>query len=61
MKDISKIDLCTCYCPFYSYEKCPGNAKCIQTEGKMIKACTKCTFPHEAKNYEFIIEFLSKK
>ena len=48
-----------CYCPFYEHEKCPGNAGYIETEGKKIKDCTACTFPHEAKNYEMIIELLA--
>ena len=49
-----------CYCPFYSHEKCPGNAMYIEAEGKKIKDCTKCTFPHEAKNYEMIMELLAE-
>lgn len=49
-----------CYCPLYSMEHCPGEYKYIESNGKMIKECSGCTFPHKAENYDVIIEFLSK-
>ena len=33
--------------------------KYIESNGKMMKECTDCTFPHKAENYEVIIGFLS--
>ena len=58
-KGKQNINCIFCYCPLYEHEKCPGNARYINTEGKIIKDCTECTFPHEAKNYEMIMEFLA--
>ena len=49
-----------CYCPFYSFEGCPGEYNYIETNGKKVKDCMKCTFPHEAKNYETIISLMSE-
>lgn len=49
-----------CYCPLYSMEHCPGEYKYIESNGKMIKECSGCTFSHKAENYDVIIEFLSK-
>ena len=48
-----------CYCPFYSHVKCPRNVMYIEADGKKIKDCTECTFPHEAKNYEMIMKLLA--
>ena len=47
-----------CYCPLYSKEKCPGNYRYIEVNGKKIKECTDCIFPHEPKNYEIIMALL---
>lgn len=37
-----------------------GEYQYIESNGKMIKECSGCTFPHKAENYDVIIEFLSK-
>lgn len=47
-----------CYCPLYSREHCPGNPEYIEYNGKRIKACTNCTFPHQPENYDLIIKLL---
>ena len=49
-----------CYCPLYSMECCPGEYKYIEVNGRRIKECTDCTFPHKAENYDLIMDFLSK-
>ena len=49
-----------CYCPLYLKEHCPGNPKYIQCNGKTIKCCDDCTFPHKPENYDTIIKFLTK-
>ena len=49
-----------CYCPFYNLERCPGECSYIESNGKQIKDCTKCTFPHKAGNYEKIISLMSE-
>lgn len=50
-----------CYCPMNPYEDCPGTPKYVKTpEGKRIKDCTHCTFPHVPDNYDAVIAFLKK-
>ena len=59
-KGVEHLNCMFCYCPLYSLEKCPGEYNYIEADGKMIKECTDCTFPHKAENYDVIIGFLSK-
>lgn len=49
-----------CYCPLYLREHCPGKPKYIERNGKTIKSCNDCTFPHQPENYDTIIKFLMK-
>ncbi|MBQ9233424.1 MAG: metal-binding protein [Lachnospiraceae bacterium] len=49
-----------CYCPLYNMKKCPGNPSYKEKDGKKIKICTDCTFPHKAENYDKIMECLKK-
>lgn len=44
-----------CYCPMYPKEKCPGNSEYIQVNGKRMKSCSNCTFPHQPENYDIIV------
>jgi len=60
-KGVDHLNCLFCYCPLYSLEQCPGEYKYVHSNGKMIKECTNCTFPHEAENYDVIIEFLSNQ
>lgn len=47
-----------CYCPLYSKEYCPGTPAYIEYNGKQIKDCSSCTYPHEAENYDVIMKML---
>ena len=47
-----------CYCPLYLKENCPGNPAYIEREGRRIKDCTNCTFPHRPENYEKVTAIL---
>ncbi len=47
-----------CYCPMYRLERCPGKPEYFEKNGKKIKVCTGCTFPHQPENYEKIMEVL---
>ena len=60
-KEIEDMNCLFCYCPLYSLEHCPGNFKYLEINGKAIKECTDCTFPHRAENYDTIIKFLTVK
>ena len=57
---MERINCLFCYCPLNHLENCPGNPSYIEVNGKLIKDCSECTFPHEADNYEVIMNFLSK-
>lgn len=50
-----------CYCPLNHAENCPGKPKFIEVNGKRIKDCSDCTFPHEPENYDIIMKLLSQK
>ncbi len=46
-----------CYCPLYDTD-CGGNYKLIEKNGKTIKSCIDCAFPHIASNYDLVMERL---
>lgn len=51
-----------CYCPMNCYDDCLGTPEYIKAaSGQVIKDCSKCTYPHEPRNYDCIMEFLSGK
>ena len=55
---IEEINCLFCYCPLNKLENCPGSPVYIEVNGKVIKDCSGCTFPHEAENYDRIMELL---
>lgn len=59
-KGIEEINCLFCYCPMYHFENCPGSPEYIEKNGKVIKVCTKCTFPHRAENYDKVIKFIKE-
>jgi len=59
--NLEHLNCLFCYCPLYSHEKCPGTYTMIEANGKPIRSCMDCTFPHKAENYETIISILSQK
>ena len=59
-KGIDSINCLFCYCPLYSMENCPGNYSYIEANGKRIKVCSECDFPHKEENYDLIIKILSE-
>lgn len=51
-----------CYCPLNPYADCPGTPEYIRRKnGKVIKNCMNCTFPHMPENYDKVVAFLSEK
>ena len=60
-KGLDNINCLFCFCPMYNYEDCPGNSKYIQVNGKTIKECSDCTFPHHPDNYDSIMKFLTDR
>lgn len=59
-RGIEEINCLFCYCPLYHMEDCPGNPAFIEKDGRRIKVCTDCTFPHRAENYDAVIETLRR-
>ncbi len=53
-----KMNCLFCYCPLYRLENCPGNPFFKEKDGKTIKVCTNCTFPHKKENYDKVIAVL---
>lgn len=58
---IEEMNCMFCYCPLYKMEHCPGNPEYIEQDGKRIKVCTNCIFPHQPDHYDKIIELLIKE
>lgn len=57
---LNQINCLFCYCPLYNIENCPGNPVYKEKDGRRIKVCTNCTFPHQKENYETIVEWIRK-
>lgn len=55
---IEEMNCLFCYCPLYHMENCPGRPCYAEKNGRQIKVCTDCTFPHRAENYDRIIELI---
>jgi len=49
-----------CYCPLYSMEDCLGVYEYVEVNGKKVKSCKDCIFPHVPENYNKMIEILKK-
>jgi len=59
-KDVENINCMFCYCPLYQMVNCPGTYKIIEKDGRAIKSCIDCTFPHIYENYDKINQIIRK-
>ena len=58
-ENLKECNCLFCYCPLYTKNPCPGNPTYIHKEdGRIIKRCTDCTFPHKKENYSRIMRLL---
>lgn len=57
-KGLDDFNCMFCYCPFYLWERCPGKNYYIEKNGRKIKVCTDCVFPHRPENYDTVIKLL---
>lgn len=57
---IEEINCLFCFCPLYRMENCPGNPWYKEINGKNVKVCSDCVFPHRPENYELIMKILSR-
>ena len=55
VKNSENFNCIFCYCPLYTKENCGGNYSYTSSG---LKDCTKCTVPHDEKNYDYIIKKL---
>ena len=55
VEDKEDFNCMFCYCPLYHMKDCGGNYFYTE-EGR--KDCTKCTIPHKAKNYYYVVNKL---
>lgn len=56
---IEEINCLFCYCPFYTWNRCPGKNYFKEKEdGRRIKVCTECSFCHDPQNYEKVLSIL---
>ena len=54
------INCLFCYCPLY-HLPCPGNYQIKEKNGKQIKSCIDCVFPHIPENYDIVIRILQEE
>lgn len=60
--DEDEFNCLFCYCPLNRFDECPGKPKFKKLQnGKIIKDCSNCNFPHKAENYDKVIDFLKNK
>lgn len=59
-KGMEHINCMFCYCPLYHMTSCPGNYVMVDVNGKQVKSCIDCCFPHIAENYEKINMIIKK-
>lgn len=57
-KGIAEMNCLFCYCPMYHMDNCPGHPSYSEKNGRRIKICTDCTFPHMPENYDRIMQIL---
>ncbi len=60
-KGLKEINCLFCYCPMYTIVNCPGNPEYKEKNGKKIKVCTNCTYPHRHENYDDIMQILAEQ
>ena len=48
-----------CYCPLYQRTQCPGQYHYVEIQGKKVKSCEACNWPHDPANYETLMKLLS--
>ncbi|MCR5233616.1 MAG: cysteine-rich small domain-containing protein [Lachnospiraceae bacterium] len=56
-KGLDEINCLFCYCPLYD-RQCPGNYKMKEKDGRMVKSCIDCVFPHIPGNYDKVVKLL---
>ena len=58
---IEEVNCLFCFCPLYTLARCPGTPAYIEADGRRIKSCSSCTFPHRAENYGKLMACLNAR
>ena len=58
---LEEMNCLFCFCPFYLREACPGTPRFLEKNGRRIKDCTPCVFPHRPENYERVLEEIRRR
>ncbi len=59
-KGIDELNCLFCFCPFYPREKCPGKPVMTEKNGRIIKSCINCTYPHDPDHYDSMMRMLKQ-
>jgi len=59
--DMEEINCLFCFCPLYEMEECPGDPVYAEHDGKRVRICNDCRYPHDAVNYEDVMELLKER
>ncbi len=57
---VEELNCLFCYCPLYKLDKCPGQYEIKESNGRMIKSCINCRFPHIPENFDKIMRILKE-
>ncbi len=57
---IDELNCLFCYCPLYHMRDCPGHPSFNVKNGREIKACSGCDFPHRPEHYEEVVRLLKE-
>ena len=57
-REIEEFNCLFCYCPLYRLPVCPGKPKYKEKDGRIVKVCIDCDFPHRPENYDKIMNIL---
>ncbi|MBQ2276830.1 MAG: cysteine-rich small domain-containing protein [Lachnospiraceae bacterium] len=60
-KGLEDFNCLFCFCPMYHMQNCLGSPEYMEVKGKKLKVCTNCTFPHQPKHYEAIMNKLKNE
>ena len=58
--DEGEYNCLLCYCPLYPFD-CPGDFSFAEYEGKRLKLCHDCTYPHKREHYGKIMAMLTEE
>lgn len=52
---LTELNCLFCYCPLYGLEHCFGEGEFVEQDGKRLKDCSNCVFPHKPEHYDALV------